>query len=1415
MLRITAVSAGLAGARYPWECAQHESQDQSREAYYTDGGSDARWIGVGVESVGFQVGAQVAKSDYLILFGQLCDPAVYRRVEARAADEIQALGLDGDEAKQYLGEALEVVRLGRAPRRFRPVEQRLAERLAAEPDAGPDRRAQIEQEVLRTQRQPVGYFDLTFSAQKSVSLYHAGLLAAGRREEAAQVLDAHRAAVAAAVEWLQGEAGYSRAGYHGRSVDGRASVGRYVDARDWIGADFVHHTSRAGEPQLHSHATILNRVRTVDVDGTVVWRTLDSRALHKARPAAAAVYERTLEERITAARPVEFELRPDGRSRELIGITAEERDAWSTRRRETTGKLAEYVQAYRDSHDGAEPSPYLLTLMSETAALHTRRGKEASVPLEELIGRWEQMAARRQAASHAELAQRAEAAGVARRREHGGQEVAEWDRAAVITAAVAQVQRDRASWTRAELIQALRWHLPERLDVGTDVAQLLDILADEALSGEYEVVQVDGFELISPPQQLRRESDGRSVYRPGRDERYATAAQLSEEQRLLVRAQAGGAPVVQRDTIEAVIEAAGLVDDQAAVVRGVLGDGRRMSPVVGPAGAGKSYVQGVITRAWEEHVGARVIGLTTSNVAAAVLREEGVATATNIERFLLHARGVGSPADRARFAVRAGDLLIVDEAGMVNHEHFRQISQIAETAGAKVVPVGDPAQIGAVGAGGGFRLIVRETQAYELSTVRRFRDRDGTIRQWEAEASLQLREGNPAALAAYDQHGRLAGGTLEEMTEAVTRAYVADVLAGRQAVVVASTNERADELSAQIRAELVRLGRVEDGGVRVLGGNVAGVGDLVQTRANEASLVDSAGLPVINRRLYQVTGRGRDGSLTVQHVTGDQRGGVVRLPADYMQHVALGYAGTTHATQGRTVEHGYLLAEAMTSREAAYVGLTRGRYLNRAFVVTQLAGDEHQLEVTDSHPITEMARILGHETAERSAVEVLRAGLDHHESLPALAPIWADVIGERHQADCRQIIAGILGPHAVARLDAEAADPLYRRVREAQLRGHEPAAVLREAIGDPRSVGDARELGALLNWRVEQTVAGREPERAPAGADWRERTPQLPGEVGDYLRQVAEAMQARQVQLGEAAAEQPPTWAIDRLGPVPEDVIARAQWTARAATVAAYRELYGVDAAGTVIGAAPARGAVEQRAAWEAAFAALGNPEEHRHVAEASDAQLRAWIARYERAQSWAPDYVADEMRQMSTAALDYAERATITRAEAEQADDPDQVPQLTSRARSYAQLAQQMQHRAAILVEIHQARQAWYSDTEPIRTNADAARVELARRQVDAGEQPTRKAAPMTQPPNTARSTNLVPAQRVPVNEVTPASRDLSAAVATLTAQLDRARAYLQQRDAEQADREADDARRSAAAYRAREAQTRQADRGPTLERG
>ncbi|HEX6514909.1 MAG TPA: MobF family relaxase [Nocardioidaceae bacterium] len=1300
MLSVTPVSAGEQGVEYLLAesgCDEPQTQAESGDVEQAEagpagggeGGSGAEyllsgerhgehagvWVGSGLAELGVNAGDRVDADTMRAVFGRLVNPET--------------------------GE-----QLGRAPRKFKSPSERLAAALAAEPDATPERRKELEWQVRTSQRKAVGYYDLTFSPAKSVSVYYAALRAAGRTADADKVWSAHRTAVATAIGYLEREAGYSRSGYHGRTKDGR-SVGEYVSAGQWIVTRWDHTTSREGDPQLHSHAAVLNRVRCEDG----AWRALDGKALYQERAAAGAIYERTLEEAMQRDLPVRFELRPDGKAREIVGIGQDVRDTFSGRRVQVREQVQAWAADYEAKH-GRAPSRYELTVMAQKAALTTRRAKSGQTEsAEEQNARWAEQAA---AADGGELEDIVTAVMAA---VETGEPVAagELDRPAVIAAAVADVQATRASWTRSELQQALNRHLPSHLGLTESAFEtLLDELVDEAVApgNAAGVLLLTAPDAVTVPDALRRKSDGRSRWRPHRDERYATEAQIAAEERLARAAAAEGAPMVQAAElaqVEASLVEQGLGDDQRAAVLGILGSGRRGDVLIGPAGSGKSFTVAALAEQWREHVGGPVVGLATSQNAAQVLQEEGL-TAANISRWL-NAYEPDARTGEARATLPANALLVIDETGMSATDQLDRVRRIAERSGAKLLWTGDHEQLDAVGAGGALRMLARG-QVHELGVEdgRRFRAR------WEQEASLGLRSGSHDALRQYDEHGRVREGDLAAMTDAAVEGYLTDRLHGRSSVLLVRDNKQAADLSGRIRAELIRLGEVEAvDGVELDDETAAGVGDLVQTRLNAPRIIDpESGRWVINRDVWRVVERHESGALTVEL---DQRGADrparVTLPPDYVaKHVTLAYASTVHAAQGRTVDRAHALAELGLSRHDLYVMLSRGRDANLAYVVTQAEpDDERGNERLDTDRIAVLSEILDRDTAQHAAVDVMREELEHADSLTTLGTIWSAVMTEQSRDRYADVLLDVLGPEQSQALDDEpGTDRLWRAVRSAELAGHDPEQLLRQ-VATERELATAESVADVLRHRIHARV-GELPQ--PQQASWTERTVTPPGIIGDYAHELAAAMDARQAKLGEHAATEPPAWAVERLGAVPDDPTERAEWIDRAGRVAAYREMYGVDEQPTALGPAPSREMPDARAAWEQAYDALGAPEEERDFAAAGDDELRGVLDGYAREQAWAPVHVAELYRETELTRERYERKAALTAAETGALVDDEERDRTARRAAQYERIAAQMAERAGKLAEVHEARQAWYEHTADARRAAELARAELRRRGVE-----------------------------------------------------------------------------------------------------
>ena len=757
-------------------------------------------------------------------------------------------------------------------------------------------------QALKDQRAAVYFFDATFSVPKSVSLLQASLQVraqqareAGRAVEAGEwagraqvVWDAILAGNQAMLEYLQREAGYSRAGYHGQGS------GRFVDAHEWVIASFAQHTSRDHDPQLHVHNAILDRVQREDPLASRpgdrrAWRTLDGTALYAAKPAAGAIAERTLAEYLTARLSVATVARADGNGWEIAGISEAVRDQFSSRRRAIGPRVRQLTEEYERKH-GRAPDARAVWSMAQFVTLDSRRAKAHSAPSREtLLAQWETQSRRAEtealsAIPDAVLGRRR--AGRAARPPSG----AELRR--VLAAAVADAQQRMATFSRYELTRMISRHLPDHLGGldGEQVTGLLEGLASQVLrpGGPGETVLLTAPEMVPVPAAYRR-ADGLSLWRRHGAEIYTTRAMLDVETRLLRAAAQNGAPAVAPERAAALLGAdrariearlwrehghpgaadapvggaepplsdAGLADDQAQAAYGVLTSGRAIDILVGPAGTGKTRTVARLARAWRDAGVGRVIGLTTSTNAAHILAAEGLGDSHSLADFL--GRIEGSDRTRGHLPVTPGDLLVVDEASMVSTADLAAVEDIVTRWGAKILLTGDTGQLSAPEAGGAMRLLAEEHGFYQLHAVQRFEQ------EWERAASLRLRAGDVGVLAEYDQRGRILEGTREQMTEAAYRRWLADHLSGRESLLLATTNNQAAELARRARDELAALGLVATENLAGLAdGNEAGAGDLIVARQNVRIVAGEPGRMLANRDVLRIdgwNGQERDESL--------------------------------------------------------------------------------------------------------------------------------------------------------------------------------------------------------------------------------------------------------------------------------------------------------------------------------------------------------------------------------------------------------------------------------------------------------------------------------------------------------------------------------------------------------------------------
>jgi len=527
-------------------------------------------------------------------------------------------------------------------------------------------------------------------------------------------------------------------------------------------------------------------------------------------------------------------------------------------------------------------------------------------------------------------------------------------------------------------------------------------------------------------------------------------------------------------------------------------------------------------------------------------------------------------------------------------------------------------------------------------------------------------------------------------------------------------------------------------------GTSAGVGDLVQARRNAWHLHGWEGNTAapVNRTTYRVTGVRADGGLTVAPVTGrdpavedgpdtEQVGEPLQLPPAYVRaHVTLAYASTVHAAHGRTVDTGHAVIGAGVDAAAAYVQLTRGREGNTAFVITRntsgdaATGETHTVAERDAAAVLADAIRPPETDPNRTALTEAEHAADRARSTmtqvdPMLAVIAEDLTGRTAMLLDRLAADGTLPEHHRVALAAdEARGTLDQLVRTAELAGHDPAQVLRDAV-TATPLDGAASVAQVLHFRIRTALEGK---LDPHVGSYTDLIPRSVREDPDAvnrggLHALAEAADLRRADLGAQLAADPPQWAREALGPVPDtaaDPAGRAVWEQRAGWAGSYRELVDHDDVADPLGAAPPAGLVEKHAVFRAAHHALDLPAAGADEEQMSEGQLRARVVAAHREEVWAPRYVADELDATHEALRTARTDATVWAARAAAEPDTHAAEQLRAAAQTAHDQAVQLAEQVDALTAADDARSLWLIETAVTRDRGERARQALGLRGID-----------------------------------------------------------------------------------------------------
>jgi conjugative relaxase-like TrwC/TraI family protein len=719
---------------------------------------------------------------------------------------------------------------------------------------------------LTTHSTTVAGFDLTLSPSKSVSL----VWALGTDDDARQVEEAMYAARAEVERYLEAHACFVR----------RGRAGSIVEPGDgFLGAVFLHRTSRLGDPGIHLHWTVFNVAQGLDGRRTA----LDARALYQERYTAEAIFQATLRQELATRLGLVFDEMDRHGVAEVVGISGKMRRAFSRRRAEI---VAEMERLGLRSGNGAR-----------MATLATRRAKPKEVTEAELRAEWRQRA----------LDHRFDLSAVPRVPRTPELRVADDELAAELT-------EQHAAFERRDAIRATARAARQGAGLDEILARADDFL------GSDKAVRLS-------------------------DDHWTTPEILRLEHRILdLAAQPADTRLVaDRDRVRAALAARpSMSDEQRSMVERLCLDGRHVDVVIGRAGAGKTFTLDAVREAFQES-GHRVVG---ASLAARAARE--LESGSGIRSITAHSFHAAVESGRARLG--DGEVVVIDEAGMLGTRMLAAIAEEAHRAHAKVVLVGDPKQLPPVEAGGLFATLGERGEVIELTENRRQRDPE------ERAIVAALRAGcTELAVQRLDDLGRV---TVAHNSDALRDQMILDWWrhrdAGRDVVMGAVRRSDVRDLNERAHAVLEGTGQLGAHVVTVDEQRYC-VGDRVLALKNRYDL------GILNGDLACITGAD-DRNLHVRVDSGRE----VSLPLDYVtDHLQHGYARTVHKTQGLTCDVALLLGDDSLYAELGYTGLTRGSDENHLYAVAiEPSGP-------NGHPLDHVVHALHTSRAKTAAVDYL------------------------------------------------------------------------------------------------------------------------------------------------------------------------------------------------------------------------------------------------------------------------------------------------------------------------------------------------------------------------------------------------------------------------------------------------------------
>lgn len=750
---------------------------------------------------------------------------------------------------------------------------------------------------IRTWKGRVPGFDLTFSTPKSVSVMYAFGDVLVRNE----IVEAIDAAVRDSIGWLEREACFVRRGSNNRDAK-TAPFEQYgtrrIRANGFIAAGFDHRTSRAGDPQLHTHVLVANLAQ--GPDGR--WTALDGQALYRSKIAAGTVFQTTLRNELSRRLGVDWTPVHNGVA-DIAGIPKRVLKHFSKRRNKIEDELE------RTGRSGAAAAADV-TLATRTAKL--------DVDQETLDRTWlddgqsigfgpddiNQLLATCRPIPDPQPLTPDTNIEIRRPDPLTGEVMKVLVSVDEFAALVAHHLPERnARITRHEVQNAVAEHLPRHAD-----SVMLERLTDAVLAHP-ELV------LVTAP-------DHPGV---GWEQEWTTRRLLRLEAELTALFQPAPDPRRTLDPtfVETAMAALGrpLGPDQADTVRRICVQGNAVEVVVGRAGTGKTYTMRAVHDIYTT-AGKHLVGVCPTARAARELADGSGIESFTVPRFLTRTR------------LGPDTVVVVDEAAMCGTIDLHQIITRAHLASAKVILVGDHHQLPEIAAGGGFRAALAAVgdQRCELTINRRQRH------EWEHAALDHLRNGDlPTFWTTYTEHDRVVlADTAHTVRQRAVDDWWTSHITGATAHLIAGTRAEATLLNTLARQRAATAGHLTGRPLEVRSRPFQ-IGDrivLLKNMPGQMDLDTGGDCRVDNGMIGTITNIAHAPStIDIELANGRH----LRLDSGYVHggNIDHGYATTIHKAQGLTCDDIYVVGPAGLYRESGYVALSRARNTAHLYATTR------------------------------------------------------------------------------------------------------------------------------------------------------------------------------------------------------------------------------------------------------------------------------------------------------------------------------------------------------------------------------------------------------------------------------------------------------------------------------------------------